>query len=520
MDFSFFKTPSHQHPNPSSVLTLLKDVAASNNMLLFEAAYLYHQKAFIHLPLLLLVPQKGLLLFEILSWSADTLQGASICSWHPSLKKEKALSVDDTLEFIRQKFNYILHQDLTPTTAMVLFERLSSQEFKRLDPSFQRLIPTSRTLFNNETASSILEKITSALADQTLTLNTNTILSTLFMQYTLPPDHFNTTGAIADSTQQHYADNDFSPRSSLVGPYGSGKSTLMLLKVLGSLLRHPQQHIMIIAPTPSACDILKQKMLTVIEHAIIEVDLSTIEVITPKQLLTRHAQQLYHKPLHPIAITEKMLRKPFDVAEIIVCDDADLLPTQFIAYLQHLQQKQTLHLLCTHQKNAVGECYTLTKSYRSHAELTTLCHQDLNNQHSYENIANIKFCIGNIYMQTMLAFNDMLKIKRAGETALIITPNRAFSQALYEQMHDYIEEEIILFDAQQSMIDILFDHHIIVEQSAMASLCKEHVIVAGIYPENRLIFCHALSRGYKSISIIVHDENENDTINLICEEKF
>ena len=519
MDFSLFKTPSQQPAKPSPVLTLLRDVATSNNMLFFEATYLYHQKEYIHLPLLILAPHKGLLLFERLPWHADTLQGTSISLWHPSLQKPKAIDVDDTIEFIRQKCNYILHQDLNITTAMVLFEQLRSQEFEQLDDSFQHLIPTSRALFYDETSSSILTKITTALTNHTLTLDTTTLLSTLFMQYTLPPDHYNPNLSIANSAQQHYVDDDFLPRSSIVGSYGSGKSTMMLLKVLSSLLRHPQQHIMIIAPSLSACDLLKQKMLEIVEHAIIDIDLSTIEVITPEELLTRHAQRLYHKALHPVCITEKMLRKPFHVADIMVCDDADLLPTPFITYLQHLQQKHTLHLLCTHKGNAVGECYTFLQSYRSHDGLTALCRQDLNNPHSYENIANIKFCVGNIYMQTILAFNDMLKIKRSGESALIITPNKAFSQALYEQMHDYIEEEIVLFDTHESMIDILFEHHIIVAQSAMASLYKEHVIIAGIHPDNTAIFCHALSRGYKSIHVIVHD-NTGECINLTCEENF
>ncbi len=519
MDFSLFKTPSRQPTTASSTLILLRDIAISNQMLLFEATYLYHHKKSIRLPLLLLVPHKGLLLFETVSWSADALQGACISLWHPSLQKPKAIDVDETIEFIRQKCNYILHQELNITVAMVLFEQLRLQEFEQLDHSFQRLIPKSRALFHDETSSTILKKINAALSHHTLPLDTTTLLSTLFMQYTLPPDHFNSTATIADSAQQHYVDDDFLPRSTLVGPYGSGKSTLMLLKVLGTLLRDPKQHIMIITPSFSACDLLKQKMLAIIEHAIIDIDLSIIDVITPKQLLKHHAEQLYHTPHHPVCITEKMLRKPFHVADIIICDDADLLPSQFITYLQHLQHKRYLHLLCTHKGNAVGECYNLSKSYRAHPELMTLCHHNLNNPHSYENIANIKFSIGNIYMQTILAFNDMLKMKCSGESALIITPNKALSQALYEQMREYIEDEIVLFDAHESMIDILFEHHIIVEQSAMASLYKEHVIIAGIHPNHHAIFCHALSRGYKSIHIIVHDDKE-DSINLTCEENF
>ncbi len=517
MDFSLLHTSSKHRPDPSAALVTLRDVVASDNMILFEDTYLYLQKEFIRLPLLLVVPQQGLILFEPISWSIDTLQGSSISAWHPSSKQPKSINVNDPIDFIRQKFNYILHQDLTITTAMILFEQLSSKAFDQLDHSFQDLIPKSRALFQDETTNSLRTKITAALAPHTLTFNTTTLVSTLFVQYTLLPDHFNALVAIANAEQQHYVDADFLPRSSVIGPYGSGKSTMMLLKVLTYLLRHPKQHVMIIVPSLSACDLLKQKMLDIMEYAIMDMDISNIEIITPKILLARHAQRLYHKPIHPITITEKMLRKPFHVADIMICDDADLLPKQFITYLQHLQQKQTLHLLCTHKNSAIGECMTLTTSYRLHTQLATLCLKDLNDPHSYENIANIKFWSGNIYMQTILAFNEMLKVKQHGETSLIITPNRTFSQMLYEQMCDYVEEEIVHFNAQESMIDTLFEHHIIVEQNVMASLYKEHVIVVGIHPQNKAIFCHALSRGYKSIHIVLHNDS-NDSINLTCEE--
>jgi len=397
---------------------------------------------------------------------------------------------------------------------------LSSQDFEQLDSSFQYLIPRSRALFCNETPGTLSDKITASLATHTLTLDTTALLATLFTQYTLPPDHFNTHISIADSDQQRYIDDDFLPRGSLVGPYGSGKSSIMLLKVLTYRIRYPQQQIMIIAPSLSACDLLKQKMLGIIEHALIDVDLSTIDVITPEALLTRHARKLYRKPPLPVGITDKMLQKPFHVADIIVCDDADLLCREFLTYLQHLQQKQCLHLLCTHQSTAIGVCHTLTKSYRIHAELEALCRrQDLSAQHSYETSVNIKLCVGNIYMQTILAFKEMLKANKHTQSSLIITPNRAFSQALHEQMHAYIEEEILLFNTQESMIDTLFKHHIIVEHNHMASLYAEHVMIAGIHPENRQIFCHALSRGYKSIDIILHDDSHT-TINLQCEDYF
>ncbi len=519
MPFSFFKKDIQEQHTQAQIISLIKSFALSSQSMLFENINLYHQKEFFTLPLLLFVPEKGMLLFEPIDWYREDLQSATVSPWLPSSKHSRSIHIDTPLDLINQKFNYILHQDLNITTGLILFENLSESEFDSLDSSFHRLIPKSRALFCNESMESLTQKVNDALSTISIEIDATTVLSSLFMQYTLMADDFNPSQSIVDEAQQHYIDADFLPCSTLIGPYGCGKSSVMLLKVLSQLLKYPKQKIMIIAPTHAACEILKRKMLEIIEYAIINLDLSTIEVITPKELLARHAKQIYNKPLEPIKITDKMMSKTFNAAEVVICDDAELFSDEFIAYLLHIQKKRYLHLIGVDCQNAVGEPIVLSQSYRFSESLINLCTKDLNDKHSYETVPNVKFSVGNIYMQTILAFKEVLNLRDDGEKCLIITPSSSFAHALYEEMHEYIEEKIILFNAKESIASESFHHHMIVPQNDMASLQKKHVIVSGIDPNNKKLFCYAMSRSSETVHVVLGDDNFHDT-NLELEEYF
>jgi len=113
----------------------------------------------------------------------------------------------------------------------------------------------------------------------------------------------------------------------------------------------------------------------------------------------------------------------------------------------------------------------------------------------------------------------MLKLRDDDEKCLIITPNSSFAHALYEEMHEYIEEKIVLFNAKESITNESFHHHMIVQQNDMASLQKKHVIVSGINPNSKNLFCYAVSRSSKRVHIILSDADFYD-INLELEEYF
>ncbi|MEA2112327.1 MAG: hypothetical protein U9P71_09820 [Campylobacterota bacterium] len=518
MAFSLFKKKTHQRSTDTSLMVLVKEYVASCDVILYENPKIYHHQKTVDVASLMILPNRGIVLFEDIDWEFDTIKDATVSSRLPSSKKSSSVVFDSPLHVINQKFNEVLHKDLNITKGFILFNDLKQEEFDLLDESFHQLIPKSRVLFNDETLDSLRDKLETAFVDS-LNITTTSIISTLFMQYTLLSDNEHIEHAVVNEEQKNYIDTEFSDISTLIGPYGSGRSTLMLLKVLIQKIETPKKRFLIIEPTHTACEIMKHRLLAAIEHAIVDVDISTIDIITPKELLTQHAQALYKKPLEPIEITPKMMKKKFNIADVIICDDIELLSDEFIFYLMHIQKGSTLHFVSADTDKAKGNSTTLSKSYRVTQSTLELCKKDLKSHDSYKNISNIKFSEGNIYMETILAFKKILKNREADEKSLIITPNKSFSHALFDEMHDYVEEEISLFDGSQSLVNQAFDTHLIAQYDEIASLQQNYVILSGINPEDTMKFCYALGRAKKNIHVIFNDEDFHD-INLEIKEFF
>ena len=60
-------------------------------------------------------------------------------------------------------------------------------------------------------------------------------------------------------------------------------------------LRNKDLKIVIIKPSTLACDLLRKKLLSIIDSAMLEVDIASIDVITPIELLHRHLHAINKK---------------------------------------------------------------------------------------------------------------------------------------------------------------------------------------------------------------------------------
>jgi phage terminase large subunit len=89
-----------------------------------------------------------------------------------------------------------------------------------------------------------------------------------------------------------FINSELNGHTTLSSEAGSGKTSAILLKSILEKLKHPEDKIIIIKPTILACDILKKRLLNTIEHAIVEIDITSIEIITPIRLLNRHLSKL------------------------------------------------------------------------------------------------------------------------------------------------------------------------------------------------------------------------------------
>lgn len=342
---SFFNKKNDALHVPDSILVKkLKSLCLHSNLVVYNDVKIYHHKDVYNIPLIMLDPLRGLYIFEIKAWSYDDLQNSHIQKAKNQESTAQTLSFDNTRNIIRKKFNELTHNDGIPIFNYLIMENLSADEYEHLNDSFKELLPFNKLIFNDYQDSDIFKILQEvSQEDQTLPSISN-ILGTLFIQYAI----IDNEGEVHIATQEQidFINKEIQGLEILNGVPSSGKSTLLLLKSIVYLLENPFHKIIILKPTILACDILKKKLLEIVEHAIVELDLTSIEIITPRELINKHLKKYNKTTVDSIStIDEKLMKKKFKSADLLMCDDSNLLTQDFIEYLKKIQKNAKLVLV-------------------------------------------------------------------------------------------------------------------------------------------------------------------------------
>jgi hypothetical protein len=287
--------------------------------------------------------KRGLYLFETKEWKYDELKNSTIQKAKNQEPSENTLAFDKHKQIIRQKFNELTHKDGVPIFNYLLMENLHLQEYEELNDSFKELLPKEKIIFADSQEKDILKILEMAVAEDESLCTNDEILTTLLIQYAIFDINANLHLAIHE--QIAFIDAHIKDVIYLNGVGASGKSSVLLLKSIVELFKNPDSKIIIIKPTILACDILKKKLLDIVERAIVEIDLTSIEILTPLELLNRHQAKLGKEKLLSPIVNQKMMKKSFSIADIIMCDDTPLFDDDFINYLKHIQTNASLVLV-------------------------------------------------------------------------------------------------------------------------------------------------------------------------------
>ncbi|MDF1878524.1 hypothetical protein JHD46_02590 [Sulfurimonas sp. SAG-AH-194-C20] len=356
---SFFqKKPTQLTSLDTILIKKLKNLSYESNLLVFKDVKIYHHTSVYTINLIVLDSLRGLYLFESKEWTYDELKNADIQKAQNQENSNDTLAYENTQSIIKNKFNELTHNDGVPIFNYLMMENLNADEYEHLNDSFKSLLPQEKIIFSDSNQADILKKLHNSCEERNDLQSIDNIMGTLFIQYSI----LDTKGDIHLCTdeQRAFIDTPLQPITHLTGQHGSGKSNLLLLKAIVELLNKSSKRVLILKPTALACDIFKKKLLNIIEHAIIEIDLTSIEIITPVELLNKHILKLGKKLVSHIEIDSKLMKKSYNVADTIMCDDSDQLPNEFILYLNFLQKKSTLLLVSTLHDNA-----NLSKNFRN-----------------------------------------------------------------------------------------------------------------------------------------------------------
>ncbi len=484
---SLFKPTSKTLSVPDSMLIKkLKSLSHHSNLIFFSDVAIYHHSQKYQIPLFMLDELRGLYIFEIKSWSYDDLKNATIQKAEHQASSQETLSFDNTQEIIRKKFNELTHNDGVPIFNYLIMENLSADEYEHLNDSFKKLLPLNKLIFSDSPQAEIFEKLQKASAENHSLPSANEILGTLLIQYAILDE--NNDLRLCTQEQIDFINKPLKPVTEFNGAQRSGKSNILLLKALVEHLNAPKKKILILKPTLLACDILKKKLLDIVEHAIVEVDLTSIEILTPIELVNRHLDKLKREQLSAtLYIDDKLMHKNFHAANIIMCDDAFLYDENFIAYLYHLQKKSTLLL--------VNPTKTTEKASLKENFLPD------NREVYFHNM--------NPHAKTLHLVHKYLQTSKPED--ILIISNASTREKLIEDLNSYIESKTYLLDSSQHLIYQNFEGLTLATYQDINTLSAKHTIILDLYSTSMQEIEYAFNIATTSVNVIYEEDCQEIT---------
>nr|WP_321266353.1 hypothetical protein [uncultured Sulfurimonas sp.] len=487
MGFSLFKKKSNLLKFQNSQLVKkLKEVSKTNNFSIYENITIYHHAQSYNIPFLLVNPKKGIYLFEDQEWSYDDLKDATISKATNQQTSHSTLAFDKTHSFIKQKFNELIHNDGIAIYNFLLLENISSEEYKFLDKSFKELLPQEKIIFNNLQEASILEKLDAIPEISESILKEVDIIGNLLVQYLIFSK--DSTMHLASNKQMHFIDSIPDSLETLSGNAYSGKTNAIVLKAILMILKNPDLKIIIIEPTTLACDKLKQKLLNIVEYAIIEIDLTAIEIITPIDLVNRHLSKLKKPNLEIVLhIDKKLMQKKFNAADYILCDDANLLSFEFITYLKHLQ-KNSLLLLVNEITENKESTYIFDETFK-------------------DKQIEIVFKQTNEYAKSLQIISQLLQENSSSD--ILVVSNNLTKRKLHDDLEFFIKDKAVLLDSSNNLISQELDNLLLSSYTQISSMNTKFIILMDIAEASLNEVEHAINLAQEKAYVLYENESEN-----------
>ncbi|MBL1243986.1 MAG: hypothetical protein COA39_006290 [Sulfurimonas sp.] len=477
---SFFKKKPAQLTTLDTILIKrLKSLSKESNLLVFKDVNIYHHASVYKIGLIVLDSLRGLYLFESKEWTYGELKKTDIQKAQKQENSNDTLAYENTQNIIKQKFNELTHNDGVPIFNYLLMENLTADEYEHLNDSFKSLLPQEKIIFSDSNEADILKKLQSCCKERNDVQSIDDILGPLFMQYTIL-DLKGDTHLCSDE-QKAFIDKPLQPITHLTGLHGSGKSNLLLLKSIVEILDEKSKTIIILKATVLSCDIFKKKLLNIIEHAIIEIDLSSIEIITPIEFLNRHLLKVGKERIEHIVVHPKLMKKSYHFADTLMCDDSDQLPLEFIEYLNHIQKKSVLVLVST-----LNTIPNLSKNFRI-----------LNRTVNFHNT--------NPHAKALHLISTFLAKKFKN---ILIVSNAMSREKLKDDLTSFIEETPAFINSDSALMNQNFNNLLFCNYSDINELNTNHIILMDLCFTSVNEIEYAFNLAHTSVDVVYEEECE------------
>lgn len=439
---SLFHKSSIKQEEKNLILDKIYSLRDHTNLIIYDSVDIFHHKRSYSIPLILYDEYRGLYLFEIKKWSYDDLKDATLTQSNKTEHAEDTLSFNTMHEGITKKLDEIIHTSDIPIHNYLIMTHLSSHQYQNLDKSLKNVLFEEKIIFNNLDASQILQKLHNEKESSHSYGSTEKIMGTLLTQYTLL-DKKNEL-FLANQQQKEFIDKELKGFTTIHSSPKSGMSSTLLLKAIFEILKNPSLKVVIIKPTKLAKDILHRQLLEIIEHAIVEFDILSVDILTPLEL------------------ENKTVKKELSAADIVLCDDANLMDREFISSLKASRQRDTL-VVCNSLDDeaslSFSESYlqkrknTLFYKTNPHAKALQLTAQLLK-QNRAEEILLVSDNVNREKLKDDLKFfiEDEAKLLDSN-ISLAFQELDTLKLASYKDLNEVLYKSVLLLDVENASID-------------------------------------------------------------------
>ncbi len=479
---SFFKTKKKALIVPDSLLLKkIKSLSQNSNLTVLSHKEIFHHKESYPIALMLYDDLRGIYIFETKEWSYGDLKNATASKAKDAESSKNTLAFDKMHTNIKKKFNELLHNDGVEIFNYLLMENLSSDEYEHLNDSLQEMLPEEKIIFNDSDTSEIFKKLQSvAPGDHTLP-SKDLILGTLFVQYAIvKADRV----SFCNEEQREFIDKKISKLENLTAVPKSGKSYMLLLKSIKELFKKERKKIILIKPTILSKGVLHKHLLELIEHAVIDIDLMAFEILTPVELVNRHLAKL-KMPLceDRLHIDKKLMQKHFNVADLIICDNADIIPSDFLSYLKHIQKR--------------GDLLLVNDSSQEATSIFSQSYMPLERE--------VCFYQTHPYAKALHLISSLLK--SADPSDIVVVCSQESREKLQEDLDSFIEDETLLLDASKYLTEQKLDSILLATYGDIVELETKHAILMDLCFDNRQQIFYACNISSQTLHILYREES-------------
>lgn len=484
--FSLFQSNKSELIVPDSILVKrIKSLARNSNLKVFSNIEIYlHTKRY-PIELMLYDDVRGIYIFEIKKWSFDDLKNATIEKAQNQEHANNTLAFDKTQELIKRKLNEITHQDNVKIFKYLLMENLSAEEYERLDDSFKELLPKNKIIFSDSLASDIFKQLQTE--EELFNKPSIDILETLLTQYAKLDDTGNYT--LCNDSEIEFLNTPLQKTSYIELSFGENKNALLILKAIIEAFTKKSK-VIFIKPSTLSRDIAYKKLLEILEHGIVALDMNMIEFLTPLELINKHLLKL-KKPL--IADLEEFhissFNKRFNIADLIICDDAQFLNQDFLQYLESIQKNKQL-LFVNH--NATNSKLILLQ----------------NNQ-------NITLLRTNPFAKCMQLLQKLLETEHAQD--ILVVSNPQTRKNLQEDLEYFLAQNLSIIDAKSNLLERDLTQLKLTSYDDMFELSTKHIILLDLCEYNEKQIEYALNLATKNAYVLYDTPCE---ITELLKEKY